>query len=1709
MPAKDLLNRIRKMPGIKAEELEWIGLPEYLEGLAQQGQKVTKDEVLAFVEAGGVKLQEVTKERKIIPVKISSLTREEFNEKWKERYWKLYLEDLLMDRAIKRWDEMSDHKKERYGNSFGNYRLRVLEEGHWTDWLSTEEFETYREELWRNGQDISYDVTYDDSTEYEKYKLPGGENYREVLLTLPQVGDETFRSRHWDEKNVLVHFRLTDRTDESGNKTLLVEEIQSDWHQEGRGKGYKDEAAATAKAAFDTFSQKLAEKYGLNPAQNLAMYATLKGMEPAEVSEYQRLQQEWLKYGDKLVPDAPFKNTDAWAMLAFKRILRMAAEQGYDSVAWTTGEQQAERYDLSKQIDRISYVVDKRLSTFSKKPVTFYNFSAYKDNWMIISKENLTAGELEEYLGKELASKIINSENTTGDFSGLDLKIGGEGMKGFYDKILPAAVQKYLKKLDPSVKVGMKSVKTDDGMVEVHGIKITDAIREAVLAGQPLFQDKRGETRIGPNTSVIELFKIADASTFMHESAHLWLYDMFEYVKSGEADEAYMKDWNVLKDWLKIADDQTDLTVEQQEKFARGFERYLMEGVAPSKGLRKIFATLKRWLIKIYQTADALNVEMTDEVRGVMGRMLTTEAEVEQAQKKTGLYESLITEADVDVDLWQFMDEYRARAHDEAVSQLLKKQMEELEEQRKQALSLEALEQNNAVLEEMFVEPMYAAQYHLHATYGLDVKKTVTAFLDGYLDYDTKEILEHVAERYGFSCAREMAMEIAINPTFEEEQTARLVERLREKGELLTPERLEADAMDAIHNEFQEELIALENVILQEILQNEQAKIQRKVALERARIMTKAARKKAKEILSAKPYNEAAAFKVYYAMERDAAAKAAHYKAKGNKAKAQQYAEERMIAHALAIEAVNNAKEVDKILEYIKPLRMRGRSLLNMPADFVAQIDSLLARFGFIEERPLAPGETVESLSAFCERMAEEYQELPIADIILADRFRKPYTKMTMGELRELYRALKVISVAGRKHNQFFMLFNKANIREAAKEIKQSIESNVGEPYAKDKRPGSKTTLEKILSIPDEIGAWLLKPEFIARFLDGDKDNGPMQRFLIQAFSKAWQEEFQMQQRVIKEMREIIGKFYTEKEMRAMSREREYVPILNKKMTRENLLLFALNLGNDGNKQRLLDGYELSEKQAMEVVDSLTEKDWQLVQAIWDYLDTFWPAIKKLEEEVAGVEPERVEATPIETKYGVFRGGYFPVKYDPEKSSQASKHAEQGKALYAEMPTARAMTKHGHTKQRATKVKRPILLSWKVLSNHLIDVAHDLTHRKAVIDANRLLRNPDVRVAIENAVGVKGFRSLEDSIKAIASGQGEVTTWLDRTFLWMRSRSTLHALGLNLRVALLQLSGINQAMWEIGAIPTLKGIASFATSPKATWDFVKEKSIFMRERAMVFDRDVYAFHRQMFDKDTKLAKFAFYLHAFMDQMWCVPAWAQAYKNALAQGMTEEQAIENADGVIRRAAGSGAEKDLSAAQRGSELQKAFTMFYSFGNLLYNRYWLSMKRTGVLLKQGQGLDAAKQIAGMVAYGWILPGIFEFALREALRSKGDDEEEPEELYKRFGAATLSGPLQTIPLIRDFGSFVINRIFGQYSEYRITPIESAFEEAWRTVEKGREIMEGEGEWTDFAEQAVDTAAYTQGIPKQIVTWIFNALDWFRDFGEADWRDLFSRKHK
>jgi hypothetical protein len=334
------LAQIQKSAGVKPEEIQWTGLDTFLQGK----QSVTKQEIQDYLNANRVDVQEVRLDRSLPAVQA-------------ERRG-----------AFEAYDR---------GEITLEQRNAILEQ--------SEPVNT------RHHLGAYQSI---------KTEIPGGENYRELLLTLPdtkgarldarraeiqakginatdaekqewvsimnQLQPETrdveglspfrnrpeFRSTHFDQPNILAHLRVNDRTVD-GKKTLFVEEIQSDWHQAGRKKGYASADTKNAEAAFRQYSQELADKYNLNPEQNLAMYATMKGMQPEEVAKYDQLQSAWVSSKGG-VPDAPFKTS--WHELSLKRAIQEAAEKGYDQIAFTTGKTQAERYDLSKQIDEINVV---------------------------------------------------------------------------------------------------------------------------------------------------------------------------------------------------------------------------------------------------------------------------------------------------------------------------------------------------------------------------------------------------------------------------------------------------------------------------------------------------------------------------------------------------------------------------------------------------------------------------------------------------------------------------------------------------------------------------------------------------------------------------------------------------------------------------------------------------------------------------------------------------------------------------------------------------------------------------------------------------------------------------------------------------------------------------------------------------------------------------------------------------------------------------------------------------------------------------------------------------------------------------------------------------------------------------------------------------------------------------------------------------------
>lgn len=450
-----MLNDITKGENVKADEIKWIGLDDFLKGK----KNVTREEVQQYIAANKVDVQEV----QLADVKASPVSTENITD---------YFEETLTpngDEARGIFNLSFTEKGASEPTSFTAYEMKggsvelYDNRGNFIDEYRT--LTDAREHV-INESEFSASQA-DGKTKFGQWQLPGGDNYREILLTLPEnfgaktnkdgytplsaIGDAQYRSSHWDQPNVLAHIRVNDRVDADGKKMLLVEEVQSDWHQAGRDKGYGPKTETTVEAYYLSDSgRRISLGYGRTQEEAAAAVDPgWKGLVDVKFDSQTKTVGEG-------VPDAPMKDT--WYQLALKRVLKYAADNGYERVGLTTGSRQAERYNLSKQIDAVTWI---------PKGDGTYDFEVLKDGATIISKRDADASWLKDNIGKELAQKIVNDQHTdilerSGRrfIEGNDLSVGGEGMKKYYDEVYPQFLAKYGKKW--GAKVGETKLKTSD-----------------------------------------------------------------------------------------------------------------------------------------------------------------------------------------------------------------------------------------------------------------------------------------------------------------------------------------------------------------------------------------------------------------------------------------------------------------------------------------------------------------------------------------------------------------------------------------------------------------------------------------------------------------------------------------------------------------------------------------------------------------------------------------------------------------------------------------------------------------------------------------------------------------------------------------------------------------------------------------------------------------------------------------------------------------------------------------------------------------------------------------------------------------------------------------------------------------------------------------------------------------------------------------------
>lgn len=219
--------------------------------------------------------------------------------------------------------------------------------------VSKEEVEAI---LGANKLELNEIIKTDPQTQrYLAYTEPGGTNYKEYLLTLPNL--PSYSSKHWNENNIVAFMRTKDRAIENKN-SLFIEEIQSDWHQEGRKKGYEGS-----------------------------------------------------------IPEAPFKTT--WPELAVKRLIKEAVDNGYEQIAWTTGASQAKRYSLTKSLKQIDYKINSD-GTYTLELAHKDGARDKRAYILPVDMQDHIGKELAERVLKNEGNGVLNSANLQIDNKGMN-----------------------------------------------------------------------------------------------------------------------------------------------------------------------------------------------------------------------------------------------------------------------------------------------------------------------------------------------------------------------------------------------------------------------------------------------------------------------------------------------------------------------------------------------------------------------------------------------------------------------------------------------------------------------------------------------------------------------------------------------------------------------------------------------------------------------------------------------------------------------------------------------------------------------------------------------------------------------------------------------------------------------------------------------------------------------------------------------------------------------------------------------------------------------------------------------------------------------------------------------------------------------------------------------------------------------------------------
>lgn len=1163
------------------------------------------------------------------------------------------------------------------------------------------------------------------------------------------------------------------------------------------------------------------------------------------------------------------------------------------------------------------------------------------------------------------------------------------------------------------------------------------------------------------------------------------------------------------------------------ERWARGVEDYFRTGQAPSVALQDAFNRFRAWLVSIYAAlrrrlgAEQLEVRFSPEVKAVMDRMLATDEEIALVEQQYNLRAMFATPEEAKMSPERFAAYQKAvlAAGEAARTEQLRRHLREVERERASWWRAERAKLREEVAAEVRARPVFLAIHALAAGKMPDGqpipgglvqprmdRAAVVALLEnqkslarlprvkGRTVYATAqgESGSHpdvVASFYGFDSGREMLVEMmntdGVEKTIDRETDARMRER---HGDMQVDGTAVEKAVESAHTDKRGDVLVAEINALQS----------GGGPAAGGRVRTAFLRQWARERIAGRKISELQPQRFLMA-ERKAGRAADRAMASGDRAAALKAKFQQALNFYMAHEAYKARAEVEKAVDYLSGFQRAGAKFPALEAGYVDQIRTILEAY---QLGPQMSDRTrvridMQAVLAWIERQRLAFGSLIEApqSVFDADE-RTNYRALSLDEFRTLRDTIKNLEAQGRLAKTALIDGEELAISDMADQIVLRVEQTPQLARMERKRaeqnPG---VLDRARGKLASFDAALRKVELLIEQVDRER-MGPLWRFLFKPFADAETARKDMTLRVTQRVMDALDNLPT----RSMLAERINVPMLRRTFARSDLIMMALNVGNESNLEKMLDGSEKDVTEGatpftLEGIDNalsnLTKEEWAFVQEVWDAFEAMWPQVQAVYRRENGVAPERVDAREIETRWGqTLRGGYFPMMYDPARSVQA-RDIEGKTALEAMQSTVvRASVNSSMTKAR-TGFSAPVLLDITALPNHIERTAHFITHYEPVRIARKLLARRDVVRAISNRVGPEYYDTLKAWVQELAAnGQPVAPTSIGgRIVEAMRRNATVAIMGLSYTTMVAQVFGLSNSIDALsrqpgggysprrGTAAMLGGLVRYLRAPATVRRQVFAASGEMRHRLQNTDRDIRHALQQLSGKKgawSQMQRFSMMGIAGV-QLYMVdlPTWLAAYSQAIERGATTDEAVDAADNLLRTSQTAGGIKDLAAIQRERGVMTALTMFYSYFNLLYN-----------LQRQALGnVGSPRDVPQLAARAFILLAVP--VLVDALvKRQGPDEDKDETWAGWLASKAAVYSLSSLPFLRDLAGMVEG--FG----YKPTPLDG-FGKALGGTVKGISQAIDNGELDVKAIKAMVSAlGFGTGVPATQVNRVISAAD-------------------